>query len=95
MAIAKENTLGAAGQPMLAPHPRAGLNQKYLFSVEGFTTRYACMKAGLFCNYHCNIMLLVFKMFSLLQRQTDLEINTLEISQKPNVLPRDPNWSHS
>lgn len=48
-----------------------------------------------FCNYHCNIMLLAFKMFYLLQRQTDLQTNPLQISQKPHILPRDPNWSQS
>lgn len=99
MAIAKENTLGAAVQPVLSPHPRADLTQTRLFSVEGFTTCYACMKAGLFCNYHCNITLFVFKMFYSLQRQRELETNTLQhppkISQKTNVLPRHPNWSHN
>lgn len=35
-------------------------------------------KQRFFCNYHCNIMLLVFKMFYLLQRQTDLQTNTLQ-----------------
>lgn len=52
------------------PHTPEQTWFRQLFSVEGFTTCYACMKAGLFCNYHCNIMLLVFKMFYLLKRQT-------------------------
>lgn len=69
---------GAAVQPMLLPHPRADLIQTELFSVEGFTTCYACMKAGLFCNYHCNTMLLVFKMFSLLKESKDLQTSTLQ-----------------
>lgn len=60
------------------PHPRADLIQTELFSVEGFTTCYACMKAGLFCNYHCNTMLLVFKMFSLLKESKDLQTSTLQ-----------------
>lgn len=63
---------------MLPPHPRADLIQTELFSVEGFTTCYACMKARLFCNYHCNTMLLVFKMFSLLKESKDLQTSTLQ-----------------